>query len=155
MLSYAGLVSCLVSNYWGPNTLFIFLVASVPLIIVHYQQFPSPMFVVPKRRSQRAMTTLSLLLEIPPFIGPTSSLLVNNISHDRYVTSSCRISRPLIHTFLTLTFYPIIIGSAGPSSLCSIVPHNPFTNTLFHALLIGSAVPSSRLYLLNLIYHNS
>ena len=82
----------LVSNYWGINTPFIFLVAFVPLIIVPYWQVPSPMF-VPKRRSQqgvvgsRAITTLSLLLEIPPFIGPTTSLLVNYIPHDRYVTS--------------------------------------------------------------------
>ena len=36
--------SCLVSNHWGPNTPLIFLVASVPLIIVPYRQVPSPMF---------------------------------------------------------------------------------------------------------------
>ena len=149
-------------NYWGPNTPFIFLVASAPLIIIPYRQVPSPMF-IPKRRSQqgvvgsRAMTTLSLLLETLPFIGPTSSLLVNYIPHDQYVTSGCRISRPLGHTFLTLTFYTIIIGSLGSSSLCSVVPRNPFYNTLFHALLTGYAVPSFLLpnYLLNLIYHNS
>ena len=75
------------SNYLRPNTSFIFLVASVPLIIVPYWLVPSPMF-VPKRRSQRgvvgsrAVTTLSLLLKTPPFIGPTSSLLVNYIPRD-------------------------------------------------------------------------
>ena len=114
--------SYLVSNYWGPN---------IPFIFVPYWQVPSLMF-VPKRRSQRgvvgsrAVTTLSLLLETLPFIGPTSSLLVNYIPRDRYVTSCCRISHPLVHTFLTLTFYTIIIGSLGPSSLHSVVSHNPF-----------------------------
>ena len=118
---------CLMSNYWGPNTPFIFLVASVPLIIIPYRKGPSPMF-VPKRRSQRgvvssrAVTTLSLLLETLPFTGPTSSLLVNYIPRDRHVTSGCRISRPLVHTFLTLTFYTIIIGSVVPSSLRPVVP---------------------------------
>ena len=68
-----------VLHYWGPNTSSIFLVASVPLIIVPYWLVPSPMF-IPKRRSQRgvvgsrAVTTLSLLLETLPFIGPTSSI---------------------------------------------------------------------------------
>ena len=62
--------SYLVSNYWGPNTPFIFLVASIPLIIIPYQQVPSPMF-VPKRSwrgvvGSRAVTTLSLLLESLP-----------------------------------------------------------------------------------------
>ena len=72
-----------VSNYWGPNTSFIFLVASLSLITVPYWLF------VPKRRSQRdvvgsrAVMTLSLL----PFIGPTSSLLANYIPRDQYVTS--------------------------------------------------------------------
>ena len=57
-----------------------------------YKALTSPMF-LPKRRSQRgvvgsrAVTTLSLLLETLPFIGPTSSLLVNYIPRDRYVTS--------------------------------------------------------------------
>ena len=122
--------SYLVLNYWGPNTPFIFLVATVSLIVVPYQQVPSPMF-VPKRSQlgvvgSRAMITLSLLLKTPPLIGPTNSPLVNYIPRDRYVTSGCRISRPLVHTFLTLIFYAIIIGSLGPSSLHSVVPRNPF-----------------------------
>ena len=118
---------CLVSNHWGPNTPFIFLAASVPLIIIPYLKGPSPMF-VPKRRSQRgvvssrAVTTLSLLLKTLPFIGPTSFLLVNYIPRDRHVTSGCRKSRPLVHTFLTLTFYTIVIGSLGPSARRPFVP---------------------------------
>ena len=55
----------LVSNYWGPNTPFIFLVASVLLIIVPYRLVPSPMF-FPKRRSQRGVVgsraTMTLIL---------------------------------------------------------------------------------------------
>ena len=80
------------SNYWGPNISFISLITSVPLIIVPYWLVPSPMF-VPERRSQRgvvglrAVMTLSLLLETPPFIGLNHSLLVNNITCDHYVTS--------------------------------------------------------------------
>ena len=97
--------SYLVSNNWGPNTPFIFSVTSVPLIIVPYRQVPSPMF-VPKRRSQRgvvgsrAVTTLSLLLETLPFIDPTSSLLVNYIPCDRYVTSGVGYLVPLYIHFL-------------------------------------------------------
>ena len=129
-----GPASCLVLNYWGPNTPFIFLVASVPLITVPYWQVPSPMF-VPKRRSQqgvvgsRAVTNLSLLLETLPFIGPTSSLLVNYIPRDRHVTSGCRISGPLVHTYLTFTFYTIIIGSLVPSSCDESVSRGRMTGT--------------------------
>ena len=102
------------SNYWGPTS-FISLIASVPLIIIPYWLVPSPMF-VPKRRSQRgvvgsrAVMTLSLLTETPPFIGPTGSLLVNCITRDRYVTSGF------------YTSYTIIIGSLVPSSLRPFVP---------------------------------
>ena len=136
-------------NYWGPNPFFIFSVTSFPLIIVHYWLVPSPMF-VPKTRNQRgvvgsrAVTTLSLLLETPPFIGPTSSLLVNCITSDQYVTSGAGYLVPSYMHFRHKLFYTIIIGSRIRSYLRPVVPHAPYTNTLFHALLIGFSIPSSR-----------
>ena len=91
----------------------------------------------------RAVTTPILLLKTLPFIGPTSG---------------CRISRPLVHTFLTLTFYTIIIGSLGASSLLSIVPRNPFYKYVISCIthrIRRPFVPSSHRpdYLINLIYH--
>ena len=76
----------------GLILLYFLLLVSVSLIIVLQRLVPRPMF-VPKRRSQRgvvdsrAITTLSLLLETPPFIGPNSLSLDNYISRDQYVTS--------------------------------------------------------------------
>ena len=72
----------------APILLYFLLLVSVPLIIGPYRLVPRPMF-VPKRRSQkgvgdsRAVTTLSLLLETPPFIGPSSLSLDNYISRDQ------------------------------------------------------------------------
>ena len=139
-------------NYWGPNNPFIFLVASVPLIIVPYWLVPSPLF-VPKRRSQRgvagsrALTTLSLLLETPPFIAPTSSLLVNYTPLTDTSLPVWYISSP--HTcifdnfqqFLILHNYHRVTCSIVPSSLCPLCP--PIQIHYFILLLIGSLVPLS------------
>ena len=76
----------------GPILLYFLLLVSVPIILGPYRVVPRPMF-VPKRRSQqgvvdsRVVTTLSLLLETPPFKGPNSLSLDNYISRDQYVTS--------------------------------------------------------------------
>ena len=69
----------------GPILLYFLLLVSVPLIIGPYRLVPRPMF-VPKRRSQqgivesRTITTLILLLETSPFIGPNTLSLDNYIS---------------------------------------------------------------------------
>ena len=98
---------------------------------------------VPKRRSQRGdITTLSLLLETPLFIGPNSLSLDNYISRDQYVTSDEGfLVPPYIHFRLYYIFFTLIIGFLFPLSL---VPSFFYTNTIFSTLLIGFFVPSSR-----------
>ena len=86
----------------GPILLYFLLLFSVPIILGPYRLVPRPIF-FPKRRSQqgvvesRAVTTLSLLLETPPFIGPNSLSLDNYMSPIRHFR--CGISRPVVHTF--------------------------------------------------------
>ena len=91
--------------------------------------------------------TLCLLLKIPPFIGPTCFLLVNDISRDSQVTSRAGYLVPLYMHFRHKLFYTIIIGSLVLSPLRPIVPHVPYANSLFHAFthrFLRPVVPSSR-----------
>ena len=127
-----------------------------PILLHFLYSFPIPLssapivwsMFVPRRRSQqgvvdsRTVTTLSLLLETSPFIGPNSLSLDNYISRDQYVTSGAG-SCLVVHTFSTFyTFFTLIIGFLVPSSF---VPLSLYTNTIFSTLLIGFFVPSSLL----------
>ena len=117
----------------GPILLYFLSLVSVPLIIVPYRLVPRPMF-VPKRRSQqgvvdsRAVTTMSLLLETPPFIGPNSLSLDNYISRDQYITSGVgflvssymRFQHCLFYTSFTLIIVFLVPSSFVPSSLYTI-----------------------------------
>ena len=80
----------------------------------HYWLVPSPMF-VPKR-SQRGVvgSTLSLLLETPPFIGPTCSLFVNYISCDSHIPYFMHL---LIGFFVPLSHHPVVPSSLRPDYL--------------------------------------
>ena len=81
-------VPALDAGLLGAQYFFTFLSRFRSPYLVPYCLVPRPMF-VPKRRSQqgvvgsRAVMTLSLLLETPPFIGPKLLSLDNYISRDQ------------------------------------------------------------------------
>ena len=139
------------SNYWGPNTSFIFLVASVPLIIV------------PKRRSQRsvvgskAVTTLIFCSKLRDILSPHTcifTIIIESLDLSSHCTFVPRaplykyIISCITHRF-RCTFVPLYLRSVVPSSRCTFVPLYlrpvvPSFRCTFVPLYLRPVVPSSR-----------
>ena len=139
------------SNYWGPNTSFIFLVASVPLIIV------------PKRRSQRsvvgskAVTTLIFCSKLRDILSPHTcifTIIIESLDLSSHFTFVPRaplykyIISCITHRFRR-PFVPLYLRPVVPSSRCTFVPSYlrpvvPSSRRTFVPSYLRPVVPSSR-----------
>ena len=111
------------SNYWGPNTSLISLVASVPLLAG-----PKSHYYPQEKKSARCCRFEShndseFIAWNPAFYRP-KSLSIGQL-HTTWLIRHflCEISRPLIHAFLTLTISHILHNYQRVTR--SVVPSHP------------------------------